>query len=911
MAPTYRGQVKPEADELLRSDIRRLGSQLGETLTRQHGSELLDLVEQVRALVRRSRHQGDAEAAGELDALFDGLDMPTTVALVRAFTTYFYLANVAEQVHRLGEAARPGRTITDTVERILETGVDQQLLAGIAQRLELRPVFTAHPTEATRRSILVKLGHLADYLEQRLDIRRTESEVARIDRRIAEIVDQLWQTDELRLQKPTPIDEARTTVFYFDQLAAEVLPDLLEEVAVQLARLGVEASHPITFGSWVGGDRDGNPNVTSEVTMEVLETQHDHGLRQLVAAVARLAEEVSTSERIQGVDSELTASLQQDRELLPEVWQRFHRLNEGEPYRLKCAYIHQRLRNTSQRISAGTRHVAGLDYASPGELVGDLAVIRRSLLDNAGELIAQGAVDRLIRTVLACGFHLATLDVRDHARRLHAAMSELMTAVDIDYGHLKRGERTRLLTAELVNRRPLVSPARRFEGDAGEVLATFGVVRKALDRFGPIIESYIVSETRGADDILAAAVLAREEGLVDLGAGLGRIGLVPLFETIEELGRAGQILDELLQVDPYRQLVAMRGDTQEVMLGYSDSNKSGGITTSQWEIYKAQRELRATAQRHGVVLRLFHGRGGTIGRGGGPTHEAILAQPFGTVNGSIKVTEQGEVVSDKYGLPRLAALNLELALASVLEASVLHRIPRRPNEVLNRWDRVMDAVSKGAHGTYRGLVEADGIVDYFRSSTPVDELAAMNIGSRPSRRPGGGGGLDDLRAIPWVFGWTQSRQIIPGWFGVGSGLVAARTAGHGDTLEEMHATWSFMQTFVANVEMTLVKTDLSIARRYVQALVGPELHHLFGRIEEEFAVTRSEILRLTGCTELLESNPLLLRTLEVRNLYLDPLHDLQVALLARYRRSTTTDPGLERALLLTVNGIAAGMRNTG
>jgi phosphoenolpyruvate carboxylase len=902
-------------DEALRADIRRLGAQLGESLSRQHGPALLELVEQVRSLTKAARSDGDPAAQAGLHSVLDRLDLHEITNLVRAFTAYFYLANVVEQAHRVGDLAMADldQGIEATVDRIAGAGLDPEFLAAVLDRLELRPVFTAHPTEAARRSLLTKLRRIADLVEDRRDPRAREPDRTRIDRRVAELIDQIWQTDELRAERPEPIDEARSAIFYLDRLQGDVLPDLAEELAVQLARLGrpLDAPPPIRFGTWVGGDRDGNPSVTPGVTIQVLETQHEHGIRALVEHVERLAEELSTSTRITSVTGELAQSLEDDRSVLPDVWQRFHRLNAGEPYRLKCAFVHQRLVNTRIRIAEGARHVPGRDYAGPGELVAELRLMRDSLAANAGELIADGALLRLIRNVEVFGFHLATLDVREHTDRHHEALGQLYERVGIDYAGYDRPGRTGLLSAELASRRPLSSPAASLHDRAVATVGTFAAIREALDRFGDqVVESYIVSMTQGVDDVLAAAVLAREAGLVDLHAGIARIGFVPLFETIDELRRAGSILDELLDDSGYRHLLAARGDVQEVMLGYSDSNKAGGITTSQWEIYKAQRLLRNSAARHGVTLRLFHGRGGTIGRGGGPTHQAILAQPYGTIDGSIKVTEQGEVVSDKYGLPGLASRNLELAVSSVLEASVLHRVSRQPKAVLDRWTEVMEAVSAAAFDAYRGFVDHPDLVSYFLASTPVEELAAMNIGSRPSRRPAGGGGLDDLRAIPWVFGWTQSRQIVPGWFGVGSGLRAARRAGMAEALEEMFGTWLFLQTFVGNVEMTLAKSDLGIAAGYVDTLVEPSHRHLFEAIREEHAVTLEEVGRLTG-GDLLERNPVLRRTLAVRDHYLDPLNTLQVSLLARSRGSEAPDPLIQRALLLTVNGIAAGMRNTG
>ncbi len=905
-------------DAALRADIRRLGNQLGDSLVRQEGPELLSLVEEVRAITRRLRDPASSPSDEILDDLLGGLDLETLTTLGRAFTAYFYLANVAEQTHRLDElAARTHRErgwMESTVDQIEAAGLERSEVRRVLDRLELRPVFTAHPTEASRRSILTKLNAIADLLDERLDTRATEPDKRRIDRRLAELIDLIWQTDELRRDRPDPRDEATSVIYYFDELFAVPVPEVLDGYAAQMQRLGIDVAverSPIRFGTWVGGDRDGNPYVTAAVTEEVLATQHDHAIRNLIGLIEQLASDLSTSSRICHVSGDLLSSLEQDRRSMPGVFERFGDLNAEEPYRLKLACIHQRLVNTRERMSMDSRREQGKDYFVVAELLDELGLIHESLLENKGGLVASGMVARAIRTAAAFGFHLATMDVRQVATKHHEALGELFGRLGAPYEELGSAERIEQLRNELHGRRPLTTTASTVTPDTAQVLDVFDTIKRAQDRYGSdVIESYVISMTRDVDDVLAAAVLAREVGLIDVPGQVAELGFVPLLETTEELRSAGDILDRLLSVDSYREIVGLRGGVQEVMLGYSDSNKHGGITTSQWEIYKAQRRLRDAARQHDVVLRIFHGRGGTIGRGGGPTHEAILAQPYGTVDGPIKITEQGEVISDKYGLADLAERNLELTLSAVIEASLLHRSPRQPPERLALWHETMDVVSEAAFVAYREFVEHPDLVEYFLNSTPVEELGALNIGSRPSRRPGGSGTLDDLRAIPWVFGWTQSRQIIPGWFGVGSGLAAARAAGHGPTIDDMYSQWSFFATFISNVEMTAAKTDLAIARRYVEGLVPQRVRPLLGVIEEEYTRTIDELLKITGGETLLAGSPVLRRTLEVRDTYLQPLHHLQVNLLER-SRSREADPLLRRALLLTINGIAAGLRNTG
>lgn len=902
-------------DTRLRADIREMGRILGEVIREQWGDAFFDLVEETRVTTRGLRVNPDSAVFERFMQRLEEAPLEDIVRLVRSFTIYFHIANTAEQYHRISpEFATTHGDVRHVLRKAREAGITLADLREFRRKLHIRPVFTAHPTEAARRSILSKLQAIGDLLPLWNSLLATERERQMARKRMSELIEAIIQTDELRLERPEPVDEAGYVIYYLEQLFEETLASAVSSFLEALEAEGLDndpsLGSPIRFGNWVGGDRDGNPRVTARVTRDVFGLQNERALRLFQEEVRRLSAELSQSVKVVNISSELQASLDADEALMPHVRGAFFRLYAEEPYRMKCAYIIERLQNGID-VARSWQVPRGPHYGSSKDLLDDLAVMYRSLMANGSQLIAEGRLARLMINVSSFGMTLAQTDIREDAEVTNGAINELMRLAGVKTV-ASQVERARILAQELANRRPMLPPLARLSPATQEVLDVMRLVREAQDRFGQeAVDTWIISMTRSPADLLAVMLLAKEVGLIDTAEGVARLKVVPLFETIADLRGAAETMDAFWSIPEVRDLIELQGNVAEVMVGYSDSNKDGGITTSQWELYSAQRRLRACAARHGIALMLFHGRGGSVGRGGGPTRDAILAQPASTVDGRIKITEQGEVISDHYGNRRIAAQQIDLFLSSVTEATLLHAEPFHDLDTYARWEAEMDALSQAAYEKYRALVEQDGFVEYFLSSTPVEELGEMNIGSRPARRRGNIEGISSLRAIPWVFGWTQSRQIVPGWYGFGTALEKAIEAGKLPLLREMFVEWRFLQTLVSNIEMTLAKTDMGIAERYVRELVDPSLHHIFADIVAEHTRTVEHVKTLSGQSELLERIPVLQRSLRVREPYIDPLNHLQVMLLSRLRRGGDVDPLLRRSLLLSINGISAGLKNTG
>ena len=911
------GEGSPPSDDdaLLRADIRRLGRILGDTVRDQEGEDVFDLVERIRQTSIRFHRDDDKPARHELESILDGMTIAETVRIVRAFSYFSHLANIAEDQNNIRQrraqdmagTERPG-TLSRALALAAERGIDSDALRAFFAKALVSPVLTAHPTEVRRKSTMDREMEIASVLDVRERTQMTADERAASDEQLRRAVVTLWQTNLLRRTKLTVLDEVSNGLSFYDYTFLREVPRLHCALEDQLAGGALDAPELATFlkmGSWIGGDRDGNPFVTAEVMRGTLKMQSTRILQFYLAELHELGAELSLAAHLADVSPDLRALAEQSPDPSP------HR--SGEPYRLAVSGIYARLAATAQKLRIETsRPPVGnaKAYDTPQELRRDLDVLHASLVANNSLVIARGRLRHLRRAVDCFGFHLAALDMRQNSAVHERTMTELFEAAapGTNYKNLQEDARIALLSRELDTARPLASP---FVSYGEETVKELAVLRAAADAhatFGEaVIPQCIISMTEGASDLLEVAVLLKEVGLV-APTGTSQINIVPLFETIDDLRQCAQIMDSLFALPEYRRLVASRGDIQEVMLGYSDSNKDGGFVTSGWELYKAEISLIEVFKRHGVRLRLFHGRGGSVGRGGGPSYDAILAQPGGAVNGQIRITEQGEIISSKYSNADVGRHNLEILAAATLEASLLQ--PKH-SALRDEYIAAMEELSNLAYAAYRNLVyETEGFEDYFWSSTVINEIATLNIGSRPASRTKTRR-IEDLRAIPWVFSWAQCRLMLPGWYGFGSAVDAwvQKNPDKGIAfLQELYREWPFFQTLLSNMDMVLSKSSIAIASRYADLVPDEKLRAaIFGRIRAEWHKSIETLLTIMGHDRLLQGNPLLERSIRNRFPYLDPLNHVQVELLQAHR-AQSTDEQVLRGIQLTINGISAGLR---
>ncbi len=908
-----------EDDTRLRDDIRLLGRILGDTVRDQEGADVFDLVERIRQTSIRFHRDEDRAARRELESILDSMSISETVRIVRAFSYFSHLANIAEDQNNIRQMRARGRAkgapragvLAETLAHAQAAGYSGPDLRDFFKDALVSPVLTAHPTAVRRKSTMDREMEVAGLLDRRERVQLTAEEAAASDEQLRRAVLTLWQTNLLRRTKLTVLDEVTNGLAFYDYTFLHEVPRLLCALEDRLnageETVGELASF-LRMGSWIGGDRDGNPFVTADVMRGTLRLQSSRILQFYLEELHALGAELSIAAHLAEVSDDLRALAERSPDTSP------HR--SGEPYRLAVSGIYARLTATAQKLDVEiSRKPVGeaAPYQNVKELQADLDVLHRSLLANNAQVIARGRLRLLRRAVDCFGFHLARLDIRQNSAVHERTVAELMDAAMPGMSYLALGEEARvaLLSNELRNSRPLISKFVKYSEETLGELAVFQAAAEAHALFGPdVIPQCIISMCREMSDMLEVALLLKEVGLIN-PSGRSAINVVPLFETIEDLQASSGIMDRMLSLHDYRRLVDSRGSVQEVMLGYSDSNKDGGFVTSGWELYKAEIGLIDVFERHNVRLRLFHGRGGSVGRGGGPSYDAIIAQPGGAVNGQIRITEQGEIISSKYSNAEVGRNNLEILAAATLEASLLHpRLAAPKREYLT----AMEQLSALALKAYRGLVyETDGFVEYFWASTVINEIATLNIGSRPASRKKTRA-IEDLRAIPWVFSWAQCRLMLPGWFGFGSAVEAwieEHPAQGMPFLKELYQEWPFFRTLLSNMDMVLAKSSIAIASRYAELVPDAELREkIFGRIRREWHLCIETLLDITGQERLLQNTPLLERSVRNRFPYLDPLNHVQVELLKEYR-AQNADEQVLRGIQLTINGISAGLRNTG
>ncbi|ULE32735.1 phosphoenolpyruvate carboxylase [Mycobacterium sp. IDR2000157661] len=920
----HRTQVGREATEPMREDIRLLGAILGDTVREQNGEEVFDLVERARVESFRVRRSEIDRA--DLADMFDGIDIHRAIPVIRAFTHFALLANVAEDIHRerrravhLAAGEPPQNTsLAATYAKLDAAGLDAGTVADALTGALVSPVITAHPTETRRRTVFDTQHRITELMRLRLHGQSSTDDGRDVERELRRHILTLWQTALIRLSRLKIQDEIETGLRYYPAAFFEVIPAVNAGVRTALQDRWPEAdlfAEPIVRpGSWIGGDRDGNPNVTGEVVRLATGSAAYTALEHYFAEITALEQELSLSARLVRISDGLAALADQCGEPA----------RADEPYRRALRVVHGRLTATAHEIlDRQPEHELDLGlqrYDRPAELSADLDTVDASLRANGSAVLADDRLARLRESVRAFGFHLCGLDMRQNSEVHEEVVAELLAwaGVHPDYRSLEEPERVELLAAELVTRRPLTKPGAALSELARKELDIVAAAARAVEVFGPqAVPNYVISMCQSVSDMLEAAILLKESGLLDVSGEepYAPVGIVPLFETIDDLQRGASILEAALELPVYRTVVSARDESQEVMLGYSDSNKDGGYLAANWALYRAELDLVESARETGIRLRLFHGRGGTVGRGGGPSYDAILAQPPGAVNGSLRITEQGEVIAAKYAEPQIAHRNLETLVAATLEATLL--------DVEGLGDgagpayEVLDDLAARAQGAYAELVhDTPGFVDYFKASTPVSEIGALNIGSRPtSRKPTTS--IADLRAIPWVLAWSQSRVMLPGWYGTGTAFEQWIAAGPEseqarlEVLQDLYRRWPFFRTVLSNMAQVLAKSDLGLAARYSELVNDEQLRRrVFGMIADEHHRTIRMHELVTGHDDLLADNPALARSVFNRFPYLEPLNHLQVELLRRYR-SGDDDELVQRGILLTMSGLATALRNSG
>ncbi len=900
------------------ADTALLTEVLNEVIRRSDGDGAIELLDRAVSLGRATR-AGDTAAPDKLAALVSGLDVDQTEVLVRSLTCWFQLGNLAEdneRVRRLRrrearDAPAPRRgSLRDAVIALARAGTTAAELQALLDGGELRLVMTAHPTEARRRTTIEKLARVFRVLRE-LD-EYADGDMAEARLRLLATVQELWGSDELRAITLTVLDEVRAGMVHFTTTLADTIPrvyhDLEQAIAECYPDAEIEVPPLLTFGSWIGGDRDGNPYVTPETTVGALELMRERCLRFLVPRVEMVARRLSLSDRVSGPAEGLEPILELGAEYFPELAAKLASLHPEEPYRRALTFV-------AERMLATARYAHPEGYSEPAELLADLRSVERSLLRGAGALTAAGDLRAVIRQVEVLGFHFARLDIREHARVHHRSLAEIYEKVGIcdDYEGLAESDRIELLCRGIADRRPLVpADTARFSAGTRETIETFRMIRSVLSGPHPgAIQTYIVSGAEGPADLLEVLLLMKETSLTRAGGEGAVLRIVPLFESGATLAAGAATMDTLLSLPVYRAALRALGDEQEVMIGYSDSNKDVGYVASAWGAYRAQMEIAEVVRRHGARWVFFHGRGGALGRGGGPTNGAILALPPGTVEGRLKMTEQGEVLTAKYAVPEIAHRELELAASATLAAGTLVAPARERREA---FEEMVEQMAVSSARFYRSLVHEDPDFErFFAAATPVEEISRLRLGSRPAkRRPDGG--IDDLRAIPWVFSWTQARIVLPAWLGLGTALSEARHSHGLEVLQEMVEAWPFFASLLSNAEMACAKADPRIGERYTELWEDvPARERIWGVLRSELELTFSELGLIRDDERLLDSDPVLQASIDRRNPFIDPLSFVQIELLRRRRRAEEgeSQDRLARVSLLAINGIASGLRNTG